>query len=59
MNPIEVLIFVGRPLGIVAALAIIGWFTSRRVARQAPGPDPIRRYLDRSSAPSGESETLS
>jgi hypothetical protein len=49
MHPIELLIFAGRLVGVVAALAVVGWFTSRRVAKHAPTSDPIRQYLDRTA----------
>jgi hypothetical protein len=50
MNPIELFIIAGRIGGVVGALAVVGWVTSRRVAKHAPATDPIRSYLDQSTA---------
>jgi len=59
MNTIELIAIVGRVVAVGATLAAVGWFTSRRIARQAAGPDPIRQYLDRTAAAATESETSS
>ena len=50
MNPIELFIITGRIGGVVGALAVVGWVTSRRVAKHAPATNPIRSYLDQSTA---------
>ena len=59
MNTIELISIAGRVVAVGATLAAAGWFTSRRIARQAPGPDPIRQYLDRTAAAGTEGETSS
>jgi hypothetical protein len=59
MNTIELIAIVGRVVAVGATLAAVGWFTGRRIARQAPGRAPIRQYLDRTAAARTESEPTS